>query len=420
MDWYRVIKKINGHRYYYWQKTYRAGKQVKTLNKYIGPVDKVPRPAARLASSPKGSVNAGMTKKKEEATGAYEWADMRLRMHDAHSLELKRVGAIEKIYCDKDGDDFVHSQTSKGGVTTKIHPDGRITNTWDDGTVYEPTGTIDGILHNLAFIGYADKTRIIETALRALEYEPHEIHEVFGCGYNETREFAKAISGLDTLPKEDDGEYSDVYVFESEFCKNAEAILDAISSSPQMQELKQRALKKRRQRTFRMENWRTPEEDRRLTASVCMKSKEGAADKKGYEIPEEFRSKLAAVGLATLSGLDEHRWYAYAVEKGINLDAYLNHAKSLEHPQRDAFINRLVDIVIGYNNDIFPPLLTEHTDPAAVGNLTIRLNHLKSIPNPTEEQKKRMRILEEAIREMNPKADGAEFPASASPTRTKE
>ena len=33
-----------GHQYYYWQKTYRVGRQVKTLNCYIGPVGKVPRP----------------------------------------------------------------------------------------------------------------------------------------------------------------------------------------------------------------------------------------------------------------------------------------------------------------------------------------------------------------------------------------
>jgi len=38
MNWYRVIKTIKRRRYHYWQKTYRKGKSVKTLNKYIGPV----------------------------------------------------------------------------------------------------------------------------------------------------------------------------------------------------------------------------------------------------------------------------------------------------------------------------------------------------------------------------------------------
>ena len=37
MEWYRVVKTINGRRYLYWQKTYRVGRSVKTLNKYIGP-----------------------------------------------------------------------------------------------------------------------------------------------------------------------------------------------------------------------------------------------------------------------------------------------------------------------------------------------------------------------------------------------
>src|SRR5271170_7899674 len=39
MNWYRVIKTIKGRRYHYWQKTYRQGKSVKTLNKYIGPME---------------------------------------------------------------------------------------------------------------------------------------------------------------------------------------------------------------------------------------------------------------------------------------------------------------------------------------------------------------------------------------------
>jgi hypothetical protein len=39
MQWYHVIKRIKGRRYHYWQKTYREGGIVKTLNRYIGPVD---------------------------------------------------------------------------------------------------------------------------------------------------------------------------------------------------------------------------------------------------------------------------------------------------------------------------------------------------------------------------------------------
>ena len=37
MDWYKVIKTINGRRYLYWQKTKREGRRVRTYNKYIGP-----------------------------------------------------------------------------------------------------------------------------------------------------------------------------------------------------------------------------------------------------------------------------------------------------------------------------------------------------------------------------------------------
>lgn len=35
---YKVVKKINGRLYEYWQRTYRQGGKVKTENRYIGPV----------------------------------------------------------------------------------------------------------------------------------------------------------------------------------------------------------------------------------------------------------------------------------------------------------------------------------------------------------------------------------------------
>jgi hypothetical protein len=37
-NWYLVTKRINGHFYLYWQKTYRLNGKVKTLNQYVGPV----------------------------------------------------------------------------------------------------------------------------------------------------------------------------------------------------------------------------------------------------------------------------------------------------------------------------------------------------------------------------------------------
>lgn len=41
-NWYKVTKKISGRFYDYWQRTYRAGKSVKTENKYIGLSGKMP------------------------------------------------------------------------------------------------------------------------------------------------------------------------------------------------------------------------------------------------------------------------------------------------------------------------------------------------------------------------------------------
>ena len=37
--WYRVIKKINGRRYAYLQRTWRDGQHVRTENRYLGPED---------------------------------------------------------------------------------------------------------------------------------------------------------------------------------------------------------------------------------------------------------------------------------------------------------------------------------------------------------------------------------------------
>jgi len=44
MQWYVVKKHIKGNYYWYWQKTYRVGRHVKTLNKYIGPAHRVSPP----------------------------------------------------------------------------------------------------------------------------------------------------------------------------------------------------------------------------------------------------------------------------------------------------------------------------------------------------------------------------------------
>jgi len=41
MQWYRAVKTIRGRKYIYEQKTYRAGKHVRTLNRYVGPATTV-------------------------------------------------------------------------------------------------------------------------------------------------------------------------------------------------------------------------------------------------------------------------------------------------------------------------------------------------------------------------------------------
>ena len=56
-NWYRVVKTIKGHRDLYDQQTYRAGGQVRTLNRYIGRVDD-DAGAGSSGASHSGRVNA--------------------------------------------------------------------------------------------------------------------------------------------------------------------------------------------------------------------------------------------------------------------------------------------------------------------------------------------------------------------------
>ena len=49
MEWYRVVKTIKGRKYLYEQKTYRQGKKVCTLNRYIGPATPILYHATRAS-----------------------------------------------------------------------------------------------------------------------------------------------------------------------------------------------------------------------------------------------------------------------------------------------------------------------------------------------------------------------------------
>lgn len=58
MDWYHVIKTINGRRYVYRQITWRADGSVKTRSEYLGPADK--------AASPSRNKNAAQISRRPE------------------------------------------------------------------------------------------------------------------------------------------------------------------------------------------------------------------------------------------------------------------------------------------------------------------------------------------------------------------
>jgi hypothetical protein len=56
---YKVLKKLNGRMYEYWQRTYRVGGAVKTENKYIGPAQRASVPTAAKSVSAVNELHAG-------------------------------------------------------------------------------------------------------------------------------------------------------------------------------------------------------------------------------------------------------------------------------------------------------------------------------------------------------------------------
>lgn len=67
-SWYRVTKRINGRLYDYWQKTYRVGGSVKTLNKYIGPAGSASTAGPAVPTTSLHPSSAGRTLSKTSAT----------------------------------------------------------------------------------------------------------------------------------------------------------------------------------------------------------------------------------------------------------------------------------------------------------------------------------------------------------------
>jgi hypothetical protein len=59
-NWYRVTKTIKGHQYHYEQRTYREGKHVRTLNRYIGSVSAQGSSAGSMGESAVTTTGTGI------------------------------------------------------------------------------------------------------------------------------------------------------------------------------------------------------------------------------------------------------------------------------------------------------------------------------------------------------------------------
>ncbi len=100
MDWYVVIKTINGHRYYYRQKTWREGKRVRTRSEYIGPAgpEEAPRGVVPKVVE-EGNVDAALSKAFEALNGkqSEKWEHHWRADRRGPSLVTK-VPAVEKVF----------------------------------------------------------------------------------------------------------------------------------------------------------------------------------------------------------------------------------------------------------------------------------------------------------------------------------
>jgi polyhydroxyalkanoate synthesis regulator phasin len=89
MNWYRVTKTIRGRKYDYWQKTYRVGRSVKTLNKYIGPAGSAAGSAPTVSLS---SASHDYTiNKNPDGTYSFTGADHSFQFGDFYKAEKHRV-----------------------------------------------------------------------------------------------------------------------------------------------------------------------------------------------------------------------------------------------------------------------------------------------------------------------------------------
>lgn len=308
MDWYRVIKKIHGHRYYYYQKTYRVGRQVKTLNKYVGPVDKVPRPAARLASSPKGSVNAGMKNKKETQGHMQRFGDP-LDLHENHTFSNTCPVCMN-----------AHEHASSVNATMTPNKDSDLES---GAQLYGCIPELNKMPPELRDALY----RVVQLAIKQPQYETfaaHLLHPTSGLfsSFGQLLTFSRKLTSQENINGDHAAELFKVLHL------NASELQPEFSSSG------------------------AP------TVNAPMKLNR--------------QNACAADELANLSGFSAEQWYAYAEEKKIALLPYLKYINSLEYPERDHFVNRLVDVITGYSDASLPPLPMDEemlrTTPRLQGN----------------------------------------------------
>src|SRR5258708_40307918 len=95
MDWYLVIKTINGRRYKYRQKTWREGGRVRTRSEYIGPAGAAPSVASPSVGQLKKAASSALELLMGEQ--ANDWEQAFEEDRDGPSL-VKRHHRIEHLF----------------------------------------------------------------------------------------------------------------------------------------------------------------------------------------------------------------------------------------------------------------------------------------------------------------------------------
>lgn len=100
MGWYVVIKTINGHRYFYKQRTWREGKHVRTENVYLGPTGDSGRKSSRRSPKQPASPVTFQVNRSPDTEKSADAAKELIKTEPANLFADERDDPVRKAVAD--------------------------------------------------------------------------------------------------------------------------------------------------------------------------------------------------------------------------------------------------------------------------------------------------------------------------------